>query len=113
MNDLLKRIEALGSQGPLDELAGWLEHDDWQIRRAAADAFVERAAATPDDELRPIVRHLFDGVASDDNAGLRSAALEALSRFAPRITSLLLAELETGVDDVRVMLAPVVGETGR
>lgn len=113
MNELLKRIEALGSEGPLDELAGWLAHDDWQVRRAAADAFVWRAASLSDDDLRPVVRHLFDGVASEDNAGLRSASLEALSRIAPRITSLLLAEIESGADDVRVMLAPVVGETGR
>lgn len=112
MNDLLKRIEALGNDGPLDELAGWLAHDDWQVRRVAVDAFVLRAATLPDESLWPLVRYLFDGVASEDNAGLRSASLEALTRFAPRITSHLLAELETGVDDVRVMLAPVVGETG-
>lgn len=113
MNELLKRIEALGSDGPLDELAGWLAHDDWQVRRAASDAFVARADSSSDHDLQYVVRYLFNGVASEDNAGLRSASLEALSRFAPRITSHLLAEIESGVDDVRVMLAPVVGETGR
>jgi len=112
MNDFLKRIETLGRDGSLDELAGWLAHDDWQVRRSAAEAFVARASSLPDESLGPIVRLLFDGVASEDNAGLRSASLEALTRFAPRITGHLLAELESGEEDVRVMLAPVVGETG-
>lgn len=112
MYELLKRIEMLESTGSLDEMTGWLGHDDWQVRRAAATAIAGRAARCPEPERDAIVRILLDGIASESNAGLRSASVEALSRLAPQIGPSLLAELATGDSDVRIMLAPIVGESG-
>jgi HEAT repeat protein len=112
MREDLTRIEALGVHGDVEELASWLGHEDWQLRRAAVDAMVLRALGA-DAEFRELaVGHLVQALYSDDNAGLRNAAQEALTRLAPRVPDRLVLEVRAAPTDVRILLAPVLGESG-
>jgi HEAT repeat protein len=112
MREELRAIEALGASGDIDGLAPWLAHEDWQVRRAAADAIVE-AARTGDARARgAAVEHLVAGLASEENAGLRSAAQEALTRLAPHAAARLAREIASAPVDVQILAAPVLGESG-
>ncbi len=112
MREELHRIESLGSQGDIDELIALLAHEDWQVRRAAVEAAVTRALG-PDPEARAtIVDLLIRGLYAEANAGLRNASQEALARLAPHCARRLIDELPGADADVRILLAPVLGESG-
>jgi HEAT repeat protein len=112
MKEDLTRIEELGVHGAVEELTSWLGHEDWQLRRAAVDAVVTRAIGAGADARDAIVRHLVQALYSEENAGLRNAAQEALTRLAPKVADRLVAEVREAPTDVRILLAPVLGESG-
>lgn len=113
MKEDLNRIESLVEQGDVSELAEWLGHQDWQRRRAAVEAMISRASTSDAETRDRAVRYLVDGLYSEENAGLRNAGQEALLRLAPRILDLLLGEVASAPTDVLILLAPVLGESGR
>src|SRR5262245_55906982 len=112
MKDELNRIGSLGQHGDVEELVELLAHEDWQVRRAAVEAIVARALDADTARFDRLVDELLGALYSERNAGLRSAAQEALMRLAPRCTRRLLAEVDRADTDVRILLAPVLGGTG-
>ncbi len=112
MKEELHRIESLGARGDVRELTVWLAHGDWQFRRAAIDAVVARARSSDADTRAAAVDELLRALHSEENAGLRNAAQEALGRIAPQVTGRLVREIEAAPEDVRILLAPVLGESG-
>lgn len=112
MRDALKRIEALGAGGDVAELAGWLANDDWQVRRAAVESAVARALAPGAAGRDELLELLVAALHSEENAGLRNAAQEALTRIAPHAAPRLAREAAGASADVKILIAPVLGESG-
>lgn len=112
MKDELERIHALGEAGRIEELDALLAHEDWQVRRAAVEAVVALAFRDRDAMLGDIAERLLAALADESNAGLRNAAQEALTRLAPRCARQLIEAARDAETDVRILLAPVIGETG-
>lgn len=112
MREELERIESMGENADLQELTGWLAHEDWQVRRAAVEAVVSRTVGLDLANRASVVERLVNALYSEENAGLRNAAQEALMRVAPGNTRQLVDAVMSAPTDVQILLAPVLGESG-
>ena len=91
---------------PLAALMRALGDESWRVRKAAADLLVN-TAATPE-----LVGGLLACLASEDNAGLRNAATEALVGLGSPALDGLFGALTGPDQDVRKFAADILGEIG-
>lgn len=102
----LRRLREEDLHVPLSALATALGDSSWRVRKEAVDCFIHGAH-----------RHwqVTDAIAllhSEDNAGLRNAATEALIRLGSSAVPALKAEMATGDQDVRKFVLDILGEIG-
>ncbi len=95
-----------GTPEAAQELLGFLGDPSWRVRKAALLAF-ERFR---DD--KEIVRPLVSALADGENAGLRSAAAEALGRMGELAVPALVVALGTPDSDQRKFVVEVLGAIG-
>ncbi len=110
MHGELDSIESYAARGEIAELLERLSHQDWQVRRAALEAVVDHAVERPDAGAA-IIDTLLTAIGSEDDAGRRNAAQEALVRLAPMAVDRIVARLADAAVDVKILLAPVLGES--
>lgn len=90
----------------LAELMSALADESWRVRKVAAQV----AARFVDDAK--LIPALVSALASDDNAGLRNAASEALVRIGASSVLELATQLATGDADQRKFIVEVLGAIG-
>ena len=78
---------------------------DWRVRKAAVDALSE---AGGEDVFEGLYRALF----SEDNAGARNSAAEALVRLGAPAAKALSARVKEPDPDVRKFIVDIIGEIG-
>ena len=111
--DRVERLSHSGAAADVRALVRLLGSEDWQTRRAAAEAIsslvTERAGEVNTDEL---FRELIAAVADKADAGRRSAAIAALEGIgAPALPA--LAKALSGSDaSTAIALSGVVGQVG-
>ena len=112
----LDRVERLGQSGAASDvraLLRLLSNEDWQTRRAAAEAISslvrERAAELDTAEL---FRELIAGVEDKTDAGRRAAAIAALEGIGSPALPALSEALAGGEASSVIALAGLVGQVG-
>jgi HEAT repeat protein len=90
-----------------------LGDEDWQTRRAAADAIasISRSRANEYD-LDLLFTNLISLMKDRENAGKRAAAVAVLETLGPRILSRIARELQYADSPVQIMLINVIGAAG-
>lgn len=102
----LKELGRLGIGESLPALHRALGDESWRVRKEAVDLFLALPAAS--SLCGEICEHLH----SQDNAGLRNAAVEILTRIGRPSLPLLLDELTCQDHDVRKFALDILGEIG-
>ncbi len=78
----------------------------WRVRKEAVEGFLASAGA------REYAAEVFELLRSQDNAGLRSSAVEALVGLGPASIPLLQARVHDGDPDVRKFVVDILGDIG-
>lgn len=102
----LRRWPALGAEAGVPLLYQALGDDSWRVRKEAVELFLRLPA--PGRLAGEIVELLH----SQDNAGLRNAAVEILTRLGRQAVPELLEELDCSDHDVRKFALDILGEIG-
>jgi len=102
----LKELGRLGIGESLPALHRALGDESWRVRKEAIDLFLSLPAAS--SLCGEICEHLH----SQDNAGLRNAAVEILTRIGRPSLPVLLEELACQDHDVRKFALDILGEIG-
>jgi HEAT repeat protein len=112
----LDRVERLGQSGAAADvraLVRLLGNEDWQTRRAAAEAIsslvATRAEEVDSDEL---FRELTAAVIDKTDAGRRAAAIAALEGIGARALPVLAEALREGEASAAIALAGLIGQVG-
>jgi HEAT repeat protein len=112
----LERVERLSQSGAAADvrsLVRLLGNDDWQTRRAAAEAIsslvATRAEEVDTDEL---FRELIAAVSDKADAGRRAAAIAALEGVGARALPALAEALRQSEASAAIALAGLVGQVG-
>jgi HEAT repeat protein len=112
----LERVERLSQSGAAADVRALLRllgNDDWQTRRAAAEAIssmvATRAQELDTDEL---FRELIAAVSDKTDAGRRAAAIAALEGIGARALPALAEALRAGEASAVIALAGLVGQAG-
>lgn len=92
-------------QENLGFLLNCLSHDSWRIRKDA----VNIAVLNPDIE---VIKILINGLSSEDNAGLRNACQEALTKIGRKAVKYLIEAFEESDKDVRKFIVDIIGDIG-
>ncbi|MBI2570671.1 MAG: HEAT repeat domain-containing protein [Candidatus Schekmanbacteria bacterium] len=93
-----------GNKGVV-QLIGVLGDVDWRVRKTAVESLVLLGA----DVVAP---RLIDALRAGDNAGMRNAAVEALTRFGSSALPYLLGSSTDPDPDVRKFVTDILGEIG-
>ncbi|MGI8655517.1 MAG: HEAT repeat domain-containing protein [Pyrinomonadaceae bacterium] len=110
----LDRVARLASSGGAEDarsLAQLLGHEDWQTRRAAAEAIIERVHNhTVETYIDELLDELLEAVSGDSaQAGRRAAAITVLEGICSKILPRIEAEIKaTPQPAVRIALAGIV-----
>lgn len=93
------------NQENLDFLLNCLSHQSWRVRKDA----VTLAVLNQDIEIIKILIH---GLSSEDNAGLRNACQEALTKIGKKAVKYLIEAFNDSDKDVRKFIIDIVGDIG-
>jgi HEAT repeat protein len=111
--DRVERLSQSGAAADVRALVRLLGSEDWQTRRAAAEAIsslvTERAAELDTEEL---FRELIVAVADKTDAGRRSAAIAALEGIGAPALPALAEALSGGDASAAIALAGLIGQVG-
>jgi HEAT repeat protein len=102
----LKGLADLGMNDSLPQLYAALGDESWRVRKEAVEIFLSLPAA---GHLTGEVTELLH---AQDNAGLRNAAVEILTRLGREAVPNLLEELTCSDHDVRKFALDILGEVG-
>ncbi|MCX7991105.1 MAG: HEAT repeat domain-containing protein [Proteobacteria bacterium] len=83
-----------------------LADESWRVRKDAVSLTIEN----PENEILDI---LINGLASEDNAGLRNACQEALTKIGERTINKLIDSFNKSDRDVRKFIIDIVGDIGK
>lgn len=102
----LKQLAQQGVEKHLEYVYQALGDQSWRVRKEAAEVFfkVPHAAA--------LTSEIIELLHSQDNAGLRNAAVEILVKFGRQAIPELLEELNCNDHDVRKFIVDVLGSIG-
>jgi len=89
----------------LDFLKACLSHPSWRVRKDAVDV----ALVNPDVD---VIKLLIDGLGSEDNAGLRNACQEALTKIGKKTAKYLIEIFDESDKDVRKFIVDIIGDIG-
>ncbi|MCX7770944.1 MAG: HEAT repeat domain-containing protein [Proteobacteria bacterium] len=103
----LKRISEnfIINKENLDFLLDCLSHQSWRVRKDA----VTTAVLNQDIE---IIKLLISGLSSEDNAGLRNACQEALTKIGKKAVKYLIDVFDESDKDVRKFIIDIIGDIG-
>ncbi|MCC6807585.1 MAG: HEAT repeat domain-containing protein [Deltaproteobacteria bacterium] len=90
----------------LDDLVSALGDRSWRVRKAALDVILRR------HPMKGLVPRLIRALASEDNAGLRNASAEALTRIGHDAVSDLILAIDNKDVDLQKFAIDVLGEIG-
>jgi len=96
-------IRAIGEQGEVYLLAA-MGDESWRVRKEATELFF--SLPLTDKRLSAVIHLLY----SQDNAGLRNAAVDVLVRLGREAVPALLRELSSPDHDVRKFVLDILGE---
>ncbi|WP_221248546.1 HEAT repeat domain-containing protein [Desulfuromonas versatilis] len=102
----LRLLARSGFQTPPDHLLQALGDESWRVRKEASDLFLSLPSA---GELAGQIVELLH---AHDNAGLRNAAVDILTRLGRQAIPFLLEEVDCGDPDVRKFVLDILGEIG-
>src|SRR2546423_11534326 len=112
----LERVQRLASSGgaaDVRQLVRLLGNEDWQTRRAAAEAISSAVQSRPQDsDTETLFDELIAAVGDHHHAGRRAAAVVALEGIGARALPRLATELERAPASARIALAGVIGGVG-
>ena len=100
----LKELAEFKTEAFLDHVYRALGDASWRIRKEAVDLFLSQPRAA--EFLEEVIALLY----SEDNPGLRNAAVDILINFGSRAVSPLIAELESDDGGVRKFALDILGE---
>jgi HEAT repeat protein len=89
----------------LDFLNACLSHPSWRVRKDAVDIVL----VNPEIE---VIKLLIDGLSSEDNAGLRNACQEALTKIGKKTAKYLIEIFDESDKDVRKFIVDIIGDIG-
>ncbi len=89
----------------LDFLKACLSHPSWRIRKDAIDI----AVINPEIDT---IKLLISGLGSEDNAGLRNACQEALTKIGKKSAKYLIEVFDESDKDVRKFIVDIIGDIG-
>lgn len=89
-----------------DLLFATMGDESWRVRKEAVDVFVSES---PDESA---IEELLELFRSQDNAGLRNSAAEAVARIGARAATALIRLLKDDDEDVRKFVIDVMGIIG-
>jgi len=108
-DERLRGVKALANNGVqqhLDILYRAMGDQSWRVRKEAVELFLQvPSAAALSSEIIELLH-------SQDNAGLRNAAVEILVRFGRQAIPELLEELSCNDHDVRKFVIDILGDIG-
>lgn len=111
--DRVERLASSGAAADVRALVRLLGNEDWQTRRAAAEAISAAVRSHPQDsETETLFDELITAVGDSTHAGRRAAAIVALEGIGAPALSRLAAELSDAPASSRIALAGVVGSVG-
>ncbi len=102
----LRLLSGAGEQFPLEQVLKALGDESWRVRKEAVELLLGQPRAAEFADLVAGQLH------SQDNAGLRNAAMEILIRLGRRSLPTLLRELGSEDHDVRKFVVDILGEIG-
>ncbi len=89
----------------LDFLLFCLSHPSWRVRKDAIDL----AVINQDIE---VIKLLINGLSAEDNAGLRNACQEALTKIGKKAVRHLIESFDKADKDVRKFIIDIIGDIG-
>lgn len=95
----------LSSPENLSLLSNCMGDESWRVRKDAIDICV----LFPAEEITAM---LIDGLSSEDNAGLRNACQEALTKIGVPASRCLMSAFESSDNDVRKFIIDIMGDIG-
>lgn len=102
----LRRLAETAEEFPREWIYRGLGDESWRVRKEAADLFLRRPEnARYADEVVELLH-------SEENAGLRNAAMEILIRLGRQAVPHLLSKIDTPDHDVRKFILDILGEIG-
>ncbi|HEX8649562.1 MAG TPA: HEAT repeat domain-containing protein [Pyrinomonadaceae bacterium] len=111
--DRVERLASSGSAADVRQLVRLLGNEDWQTRRAAAEAISSAVQSRPpDSDTETLLDELIAAVSDHHHAGRRAAAVVALEGIGARALPRLSAELLSAPASARIALAGVIGSVG-
>lgn len=112
----LDRVERLGQSGAAADvraLVRLLGNEDWQTRRAAAEAISSLVTTRADEiDTDELFRELTTAVTDKTDAGRRAAAIAALEGIGARALPVLAEALRDGEASAAIALAGLIGQVG-
>lgn len=116
LEETLQRVERLAASGATADarsLVSLLGEDDWQTRRAAAEAIAATVCASAHEtDHEPLFEELIAAVCDKTRAGKRAAAIAALEGIGKRALPYLATELQNGNASERIALTGIIGHAG-
>jgi HEAT repeat protein len=111
--DRVERLASSGAAADVRQLVRLLGNEDWQTRRAAAEAISSAVRARPQDaDTETLFDELIAAVSDTTHAGRRAAAIVALEGIGARAWPRLAAELQRAPASARIALVGVIGSVG-
>ena len=111
--DRVERLASSGAEGDVRALVRLLGNDDWQTRRAAAEAISFAVQSHPQMlDTETLFEELIAAVGDKTHAGRRAAAIVALEGIGARALPRLAAALANAPASARIALAGVIGNAG-
>jgi HEAT repeat protein len=100
----LQALENIDTEEAVDLLIRAFGDDRWRVRKAAMDMFLLKPHC---DQFAP---RIIDLLYEADNAGLRNAAVEVLTRMGPQVLPLLNDQTASEDPDVRKFVIDILGQ---
>jgi HEAT repeat protein len=111
--DRVERLASSGAAADVRQLVRLLGNEDWQTRRAAAEAISSAVQSRPQDaDTLTLFDELIVAVGDHQHVGRRAAAVVALEGIGAPALPRLAAELKRAPASARIALAGVIGSVG-
>jgi HEAT repeat protein len=108
--DRVERLASSGAAADVRALVRLLGNEDWQTRRAAAEAISAAVRSHPQDsDTETLFDELIAAIGDSSHAGRRAAAIVALEGIGAPALPRLAAELQRAPASARIALAGVIG----
>lgn len=103
--DAVLRAAGISDRSGMEVLLRGLHDPEWRVRKTAVEVICQRADKDVIEGLAAILE-------SEENAGARNSAVEALVRIGPASVPSLLERLPRSEGDVRKFIVDILGEIG-